>query len=752
MLLDGGCKSIQLIIVCVVLTTATAYLSGSLKKRNGQTTLLLRDVCTCLGVVRHFSISHHNTRVHDCIRDNLRTCVVKKPVSISESIFSGASYFQQKPVIHCGSIWVKENPPDAFEKQIVIQVVKGHNIHFSILLFNFSLLRFRPSGQHVHCLKHCMMVGTEKETEMYCGLRIPWTLLVSESKAVYRLVITKYTYYSLQMFYSGFHPNWVENVSQVMTHVGYQEKKFIQIPRSLNLPGIYLRWHEFYLVVNPPAILMLQVVWLKKTSTSLQIHDGPGPLSNLLYKPNEKVSHANGAMKSTSFSAFARIAASTSRSEIFVRIYISIAANALVYDVYSARDRRSGFITTESRRDRNTAGIYTFRNRFNKNYIITLKSFTYDGPDMISSVSPNVCQYGALVIYFTFKQEAVYCENISDLTLYSATETFTVVIAWFSGYSRGELILTSSFMDCNVLYGEFLSPEKRISTDVTLRTGQEGTLCSILTCPPALSEKKTRCVIKLGPPSLGTTKIWVGSGNTMTACEPRFPHKNFFKNNTVRMEASFQPKWPLGFPASLATRVNRDLTKRFKYLHNVTIYLNHICDIADTRRQMMVHVEISNCIIAKRGRIRRLVINNVPHLSEKCTNYVFRFIAVAENKVEDGKYHDFFYRDAGYLTKGHQVKVNYDLCPAECQNYNYSIFIAGEDARIVTQHTASVGNVILTGDTHRGFRVSMLIPEKKCNCKFSIFISKIPAWISRDLNIAEEKLKTLQFYSKRYRN
>ena len=747
MVLDGRCKSIQFIIVCVLLTTVTAYLSGSLKKGNGQTTLLLRDVCTCLRVLRHFSISQHNTRVYDCIRDNLHSCVAKKPVPISESIFSGAPLFQQKPLVYCGSIWVKEDPPDAFEKQIVIEVVGGHHIHFSILLFNFSLLRLHSSGQHVHCLKHCMEVGTEKETEMYCGLRIPWTLLVSESKAVFRLVITKYTYYSLQMFYSGFHPNWVENVSQVMTHVDYLERNYIQIPRSLNTPGIYLRWHEFHLVVNPPAILMLQVVWLEKTSTSLQIHDGPGPLSNILYKHNKKNAHANAAMKSTSFSAFARIA-SAYRSGISVRIYISISANSLVYD-FNVR-KLSEIITTKSREDRNTARIYSFRNSYNKNYIISLKSFTYNGPDMISSVSPNVCQYGALVIYFTFKQEVVYCESISDLTLYSTAETFTVVIAWFSGYSRGKLILISTYMNCNALYGEFLSPEERNNSDVTLKIGQEGKLCSILICPPALSERKTRCVIKLGPPSLGSTKIWVGGGSTMTACKPRFPHKNFFKNNTARMEASFQPYWPLGFPVTLATRVSRDSTKIFKYLHNVTIYLNHICGIPDTRRQMKVYVEISNCITAKRrAYIDRMVINNVPRLSEECSHHPLRFIAVAEDKVDNGKYHDFFYKDTGYLIGGRQVLVVYDFCPAECQHYNYSIFIAGEDERIVTQHTANVGNFILTSDTHRGFRVSMLIPEKICNCKFSILISKIPARISRDLNITEDKQKTLQLHNKR---
>ena len=95
--------------------------------------------------------------------------------------------------------------------------------------------------------------------------------------------------------------------------------------------------------------------------------------------------------------------------------------------------------------------------------MISLKSFTYNGPDMISSLSSNVCQYGALVIYLTSEQEVAYCENLSGLTLYSTTDKFIIVVAWFSGYSSGELILTYNYMDCNVLYGELLSPEKRNS-------------------------------------------------------------------------------------------------------------------------------------------------------------------------------------------------------------------------------------------------------------------------------------------------
>ena len=185
----------------------------------------------CLKGSRHFSIAHHTTGVYNCIRTNWS--VVRKPVPISESIFSGAPLFPQTPVILCGSICVKENPPDAFGK-----VIKGYNIHFGILLFKFSLKRL-SSGLRVHCVRHSMMIGTETDTEMYCVSRILWTILVSESKTVFRLIITKYRPYSLEIFYSGFHPNWVENVAQVMTR-DYQESSPIEISRSLNIGGIYV--------------------------------------------------------------------------------------------------------------------------------------------------------------------------------------------------------------------------------------------------------------------------------------------------------------------------------------------------------------------------------------------------------------------------------------------------------------------------------------------------------------------------------
>ena len=167
-------------------------------------------------------------------------------------------------------------------------------------------------------------------------------------------------------------------------------------------------------------------------------------------------------------------------------------------------------------------------------------------------------------------------------------------------------------------------------------------------CPPALSERKTRCVGKLGPPALGTTKIWVGSGHTLTACEPRFPCKKSFRNIAVHMEASFQHQWPLGFTHSVTycVKSNSDLTQIYNYLHNVTIYFNHMCDTANSRVQMMVYVEISHCITSNQWHKRRLVINDVPCLSEQCIDTTFRFFAVAEDKVEDGRYHDCIYRDA----------------------------------------------------------------------------------------------------------
>ena len=103
------------------------------------------------------------------------------------------------------------------------------------------------------------------------------------------------------------------------------------------------------MVVRPPDIIMLQVVWLEKANTSLQIHDGPGPLSKLIYKHNEQTS------------AFARIA-STYRYDIYVRIIMSISDNVWLYDVCHPRGIRSGFITAKSRADRNTHCAYSSSN------------------------------------------------------------------------------------------------------------------------------------------------------------------------------------------------------------------------------------------------------------------------------------------------------------------------------------------------------------------------------------------------------
>ena len=158
-------------------------------------------------------------------------------------------------------------------------------------------------------------------------------------------------------------------------------------------------------------------------------------------------------------------------------------------------------------------------------------------------------------------------------------------------------------------------------------------------CPPTLSERETRCVVKLGPPALGTTKISVGSGHTLTACEPRFPCKKSFRNIAVHMEASFQPQWPLGFPhiVTYCVKSNRDLTQIYKYIHNLTIYFNRMCDTANSRVQMMVYVEISHCITSNQGHKRRLVINDVPCLSEQCIDprIVFSLLLKTKWKTED---------------------------------------------------------------------------------------------------------------------
>ena len=130
-------------------------------------------------------------------------------------------------------------------------------------------------------------------------------------------------------------------------------------------------------------------------------------------------------------------------------------------------NRELGWMIFRPRENTNTVCVYSFSNRKSKQYQLLLYNFIFQGPDMISHVSPSACQYGGLVIYFTPEQPVEYCENLHNLFLYSVTDTFLLVVIWFSGYTnKGILVMNTLTEECNAVYGELLALDNNNNSDV----------------------------------------------------------------------------------------------------------------------------------------------------------------------------------------------------------------------------------------------------------------------------------------------
>ena len=136
-----------------------------------------------------------------------------------------------------------------------------------------------------------------------------------ENDITLRFIISIYRAYSLSMFYSSLHSNWIENSSSRMASY-LSDPQSIYISRSLPTAGAHIEWLEYYLIANQSSVFIMTVCWFKGDTTHLIIHAGPGRLSNILYKNDGKTSHEkSNEIKTASFVTFTRILSSYTTSE-----------------------------------------------------------------------------------------------------------------------------------------------------------------------------------------------------------------------------------------------------------------------------------------------------------------------------------------------------------------------------------------------------------------------------------------------------
>ena len=688
-------ESLQLVMACIrcliilntVLMTSDAHqqLAGSLGNQSAQKSLLLQDVFRCTRQTHPLSlIQFHRDRLW-CWKSKVRHCISKQPSMDSTNMV----LITRENKSYCGSIWTKEKHAKIhFVKDILITVIDKHYMHFSFVYFNFSLSRYLLCSQHV-------LVLTSKSNELFCGIRIPWTFILQQNHASFKLIIAKYRAYHFKLVYSSFTMDWLGKISMV-TKSHYLTSQIGRI--SWNIFDVKIKSYEYYITTSPHNILSIHLSINNETPIVLmQMYDGPGPLSNIIFDLHKVNPLKNSLFRSSTFSTFVIMELISGNNMSFDISILSIRNPALLqYCPEKFVEMHDGTWEQlfKSHHRRNTYCEFV-QMKFVQQVYIHVEGFTFSGPNMITDISPYTCQYGGLLLYINNRDKYfTICEDVYDLFL--AGSSFSFKIVWFAGYSQGQVRIHIKKSKCRTSYAELSSWDisERRGVEMALR---KSTGCTLFICPPANTDSQMKCIINLNNfPSLGRTQISVGW--THKKYHSKFCDKSF----EVATKYFESVHWPFIVRDNVGyyrLKPRKPINTIYNYLYNATIYLSYMhCWTDPYFERLTVFVKVSSCEYDYKAGITEIYY--IPHVLplNGCRNIM---------EVEAHKPMEFMYKDSGYADNTvEKINMKYKNCPKDCRIYKYHVYALDIDGETVLQYIANVGTVIFTRDKHRGFRIN----------------------------------------------
>ena len=619
-----------------------------------------------------------------------------------------------------------------------MQVKTTHDIHLSILEFTFFL------AHPMSCHQHGIVLRSKFESESYCGTRLPWSMITKGDTLVLYLMIREHKDYNLQVYYSSFHANWISDISSILNIYNEGFSSF-----AIGRPTFKILSYEYYVMSHPDNYLQIYV----KTNTyfkgSLTIHDGPGSLSPKILE--NKGSQTTGWKTETrAFWAFIHIMLFDFDIISYMPLLkITMDYNIRIIPLCANEDRL--VIVAKSNISKNS--VCMDKLTLTQHYItLTVETFLFSGPTMVTDLSDSVCQYGGLLVQFrrSRTKEYGFCEPLHDYTIYTGEYTINVILVWFAGYSSGHFRGFLGKSHCKSYYPEFTkSPIEPI-----YQHGEATSLhgCTVFVSPSLITEDKSPFYIKLGPPAMGSADITVTHLNTLSSCEPEYSKPEHRKDVPLTVQTISSDNWPLNAKSvenyteiPYSRHVHRYFL--FQYLNSAKIVLPHTCKTGLIKSQLAVIAQISTCIYEV-VEPSQVIINKIPSLVHTtCGDVVYRFTPTG---VNGRSYMNFIHPDRGYMYVDDisELHVNYYKCPMECRYFRYKTIIRSEDGKTVFEYTTRVGQVTHIGRHHRGFRVTILKPDQLCqqhmNCELELF----RRYFAPNDNKSDDH-PTLHFYDKR---
>ena len=679
-------------------TQHAQYWTGVVGQQVMQIPFVFQDLNFCITSRRHSSPLNSYANQLCCIKQYLSHCLLKSTPRSANATAIMSSFSQT----YCGLFSFNEYRIHSSDMALFIEIIKGHILHHQVMKFNFKIRRASICGDH-----GLVFYSEGFRSDSYCGRRVPWTLIIPADKSYMHMAIKSYLDYEISIFYSSFQHNWIRRFIDV---------KLLQPQNSVfkfnrkNIDSV-----ECYILADHNKLMYLNIFSTGPLNGSVIIKDGPGHLSNtILELSNTRVSVNVNATTSAYWAFVKMILPQKTYTVIKIRVKVDS-----ILDKSPACFRQSNvYIPETSIYGRNIvcsnpiwATDYRLFLTFN------VKNFVFHGANKLTHISSSSCEYGGLRVNFYANDKGFeLCQDTKDVQIGSQSDVLYITLVWFQGYSRGHFVGNVEIARCRSFYLEIESPDLIYSHDIFIKMKTYPN-CYYVVCPPVHIDIQQLCTIQLGPPSVGTTSFTILTQDTLEPCEINLINEYSKQQILYTINVVFTENWPFGLNNSTIKSHGRysmqNKYHKYSFLHSATVELMLLCSQNLLLKQMAVLVGISECQKID-NKYFNFIANSIASLTDSCTQLMYTFTALKQDIYSEDNYNDFIYKNFEAISTGHEVLVEYTSCPTECRIFNYSVFVVTEDSNTIIEYTTQVGHTIYTGHYHRGFRVTIFIPENKC--------------------------------------
>ena len=721
-------------IVLLTISADTIYLTSTFTKdRNAPLVTLLNNLQLCTYRDRHISVLDERSATFGCTVDQVSHCLWRK-----------TQFSLPNTTTYCGII---TSLPDrlvrSIKRMITIKVERNHRINIHFLRFNFQWI-------DLYCAAHGIAVielNYDRNRNMFCGNRLPWTLVSIGNQAIVEIVALVDIKYEFRISYFHCKLRWFDAIYLELNDLHDISKIKGDFFDLTNL----ITGYDYYILVDPWLRIRITLLYDIYSNAIIYYYDGPGDKSDIIQQIGIK------SVVTTSYRAMIRInmpievtieydVFNTADfplcgvSDVNQTIFLKSAINIACMDYVDVRSHKEGSIIST---------IYP---------LLVIKHFSFHGPLVITGESDHNCQYGGLFIWKHINKESTYiCEHLHNYTVYSDVSPLVIFLVWYPGYSDYLLDAQFKTTECFTMYsvrGRML-PSRMDNAF----TASDSLPCQLIICTPSQFRKHNGtkyCTIDISTDgSIGTASILVKHSDFLQACS----YVEFGEQNYT-IYANSTENWPFSKPrlTTIFRSSDEELHGFYPYLNQMRIILPFLCPKEGSTKQMSVKMEVSMCKSTTKGIVRRFFYDMHPITSE-CSNlkvsvkFFFKpdpyFNITAKQLTVTQKEGDVPY-------VGVVVRVAYQDCPEECRTFIYTLTVLQRWRERIYQYTNPVGTDTFTGYFYQGLKLTVARPQDicgrhlYCTITYSLIKSMQTFEMASNTNVTILDRRTWHFRSKRY--